>query len=116
LLQSSGEFHHHQQQQQQQQQQPSSLLQPMFYNPQVASLQSSALTSLSSSTSVSSLAAISSGSSPSTFSPSASSFPLLFAGQQLGYFRPPQNQNPASGSDFPVPPWTDSSHNPSSSG
>ncbi|KAH8515651.1 hypothetical protein H0E87_004197 [Populus deltoides] len=113
LLQSSGEFHHHQQQQQQQ---PSSMLQHMFYNPQVASLQSSALTSLSSSTSVSSLAAISSGSSPSTFSPSASSFPLLFAGQQLGYFRPPQNQNPASGSDFPVPPWTDSSHNPSSSG
>ncbi|XP_011042884.1 PREDICTED: ethylene-responsive transcription factor ABR1-like isoform X2 [Populus euphratica] len=120
LLQSSGDFHQQQQQQQQQQQhqqqQPSSLLQNMFYNPQVASLQSSALTSLSSSTSVSSLAAISSGSSPSTFSPSASSFPLLFAGQQLGYFRPPQNQNQASGSDFPVPPWTDSSHNPSSSG
>ncbi|KAJ6685208.1 DNA-BINDING DOMAIN [Salix purpurea] len=112
LLQGSGDFHG--QQRQRQQPPPSSLIQHMFYNPQVASLQSPALSSLSSS---SSLAAISSGSLPSTFSPSAaSSFPLLFAGQQLGYFRPPQNQNQSSGSDFPVPPWTDSSHNPSSNG
>ncbi|CAK7346752.1 unnamed protein product [Dovyalis caffra] len=117
LLQSSGDFHG--QQQQQQQQPPSNLLDQMFYNPRLASLQSSTLSSfssLTSSTSGSSFAAPSSGSLPSTFSPSASSFPLLFAGQQLGYFRPPQNQNPATGSDFPVPPWTDSSSHPSSTG
>ncbi|KAF9687059.1 hypothetical protein SADUNF_Sadunf02G0054300 [Salix dunnii] len=113
LLQGSGDFHG----QQRQQPPSSSLIQHMFYNPHVASLQSPAVSSLSSSSSSSSLAAISSGSLPSTFSPSvASSFPLLFAGQQLGYFRPPQNQNQSSGSDFPVPPWTDSSHNPPSNG
>ncbi|KAH8509099.1 hypothetical protein H0E87_011022 [Populus deltoides] len=112
LLQSSGDFHG----QQQQQQQPSNLLEQMFYNPQLASLQSSTLSSLPSSTSGSSFAAIPSGSISSTLSPSASSFPLLFAGQQLGYFRPPENQNPAAGSDFPVPPWTDCSRRPSSTG
>lgn len=110
LLQSSGDFHG------QQQPPPSNLLEQMFYNPQLASLQSSTLSSLPSSTSGSSFAAIPSGSISSTLSPSASSFPLLFAGQQLGYFRPPENQNPAAGSDFPVPPWTDCSRRPSSTG
>ncbi|KAG6776211.1 hypothetical protein NC652_014454 [Populus alba x Populus x berolinensis] len=114
LLQSSGDFHG-----QQQQPPPSNVLEQMFYNPQLASLQSSTLSSFSSlpsSTSGSSFAAIPSGSISSTLSPSASSFPLLFAGQQLGYFRPPENQNPAAGSDFPVPPWTDCSRRPSSTG
>ncbi|XP_011044263.1 PREDICTED: ethylene-responsive transcription factor ABR1-like isoform X2 [Populus euphratica] len=114
LLQSSGDFHG---QQQQQQPPPSNLLDQMFYNPQLASLQSSTLSafsSLPSSTSGSSFAAIPSGSISSTPSPSASSYPLFFSGQQLGYFRPPENQNPAAGLDFPVPPWTDSSRRPSS--
>ncbi|XP_050225455.1 ethylene-responsive transcription factor ABR1-like [Mercurialis annua] len=104
LLQSSGEFHgvH----------QPSNLLEQMFYNQQLASLQPN----LSSSSST--LLSSTSGSSSS-----ASSFPLLLAGQQLGYFRPPQHQNQdpnqnqyqRTGSDFPGPPWSDSTHYPSSS-
>ncbi|KAJ6681482.1 DNA-BINDING DOMAIN [Salix koriyanagi] len=110
LLQNSGDFL-------EQQQPPSNLLQQMFYNPQLASLQSSTFSLSPSSTSGSSFAEISSGSLSSTLPPSASSFPLLFAGQQLGYFRSPQNLNPAASSDFPVPPWTDSSpRHPSSTG
>ncbi|KAJ9166827.1 hypothetical protein P3X46_021524 [Hevea brasiliensis] len=112
LLQSTGGLHGIQ---------PSSLMEHMIYNQQMASLQStvsmtSSLSSsplLSSSISAPSLAASSSGSLSSSSSSSAS-FPLLFADQQLGYFRPPRNQNPPTGSDFPVPPWTDSSSYPSS--
>nr|APQ47372.1 AP2/ERF domain-containing transcription factor [Vernicia montana] len=101
LLQSTGDFHGIQ---------PSSLLEQMLYNQQLGSLQS---TISLSSTSAPSIAAGSSSSGSS--SSSSASFPLLLAGQQLGYFRPPQNQNQPSGSDFPVPPWSDSSHYPSSS-
>ncbi|KAF2297525.1 hypothetical protein GH714_025071 [Hevea brasiliensis] len=112
LLQSTGGLHGIQ---------PSSLMEHMIYNQQLASLQStvsmtSSLSSsplLSSSISAPSLAASSSGSLSSSSSSSAS-FPLLFADQQLGYFRPPRNQNPPTGSAFPVPPWTDSSSYPSS--
>ncbi|GMI90790.1 hypothetical protein HRI_002748300 [Hibiscus trionum] len=56
---------------------------------------------------------------PSSASSSSSSayFPLLFAEhQQMGIFRQPSNQTQASGSDFPVPPWSHPGHDPSSTG
>ncbi|OAY58494.1 ethylene-responsive transcription factor ABR1 [Manihot esculenta] len=114
LLQSTGDLHG-----------ASSLLEQMIYNQQLASLQSnfplssslSSFSSLSSSIAAPSIAASSSGSLSSLSSSTTSaSFPLLLAGQQLGYFQSPQNQNPPTGSDFPVPPWSDSSHYPSSTG
>ncbi|KAF2291115.1 hypothetical protein GH714_020180 [Hevea brasiliensis] len=113
LLQSTGDMHGTQ---------PSSLLEQMFYNQQLASLQSSfplssslsSFSSLSSSISAPSIAAFSSGSLSS--SSSSASLPLLLAGQQLGFFHPPPSQNSPTGSDFPVPPWSDSSHYPSSTG
>lgn len=105
LLQSSGgDFHR--------QQQPTNLLEQMFYNSQLASLQSPFL-SLSSSLSSSTFA--SSGSSSS----SSASFPLFFSDQQPGFFRSPtrnQNQNQAGGSEFPAPSWSHSGQNPPSSG
>lgn len=100
LLQSSGDFHQGQQH---------STLQ-MLYSSQLSSLQSSLLSSSSSTT-------ISSPYGPSGSSSSAS-LPL-FSDQQLGYFRPPGNQNQSGGggSDFPPPPpsWSDSGHYRSSS-
>ncbi|KAF4352112.1 hypothetical protein CsatB_006759 [Cannabis sativa] len=105
LLQSSGDFHGQQLQQQQQQlNQPSSLLeQMMIYNSQLGShLQSPPLMIPSSS---------SSPVFPSSSSSSSSSVshPLFFSGQVQqphGYFQSaPENQNPASGSSFPGPPW-----------
>ncbi|KAK0575609.1 hypothetical protein LWI29_003700 [Acer saccharum] len=86
-----------------QNQQPTSLFEQMLQSTRMASL-------LSSSSSSFSLGASSASSS------SSASFPLLFGEQQQGFFRPPQNQNQPSGSDFPLPPWSHSGHNPSSSG
>ncbi|EEF38050.1 ethylene-responsive transcription factor ABR1 [Ricinus communis] len=110
LLQSSGDFHGVQQ--------PSSLLEQMFYNQQLASLQSNLSlpsSALSFGASSSGLSTLSSSSSSSLSAGSSASFPLLLAGQQLGYFRtPPQNQNQPSGSDISVPPRSDSTHYPSS--
>lgn len=114
LLQSTGDLHGFQ---------PSSLMEQMFYNQQLASLQSTVLpsssrsssASLSSSISAPPFATSSSGSLSSSSSSSAS-FPLILAGQQLGYFQPPRNQNPPTGSDLPVPPWSDSTDHPSSTG
>ncbi|KDP36582.1 hypothetical protein JCGZ_08349 [Jatropha curcas] len=104
LLQSTGDFHV----------QPSSLLEQMFYNQQLASLQQNfSFSQLSSTSAPPFLAAASSSGSSSTSS--SASFPPLLPGQQLGYFRSPQNQNQPTGSDIPVPPWSDSSHYPSSS-
>ncbi|KAJ4824515.1 hypothetical protein Tsubulata_020703 [Turnera subulata] len=91
LQSSSGDYHGLQQQHLQQQ--PTNLLEQMFYTSQLASLHSNS-------------PSVSSSSSASSSAP----FPLLFAGQQLGYFRQPQNQNLPAGSDFQLPPWTDSSH------
>ncbi|KAH7568092.1 hypothetical protein JRO89_XS07G0232800 [Xanthoceras sorbifolium] len=85
------------------QNQPTGLLEQMLQSTQMASLLSSSSSSFS--------LGSSSGSSSSS-----ASFPLLFGEQQLGFFRPPQNQNQGSGSDFPLPPWTHSGHYPSSSG
>lgn len=105
LLQSSGagDFHG--------QQQPTSLLEQMFYNSQLASVQSPLLSSSSSSTF---------DTMPvSAASSSSASFPLFFSGQQPEFFRPPpsnQNQNQAGGSEFPAPSWSHSGHNPPSSG
>ncbi|KAK2659067.1 hypothetical protein Ddye_005600 [Dipteronia dyeriana] len=86
-----------------QNQQPTSLLEQMLQSTQMASLLSSSSSSFSL------------GSSSASSSSSAS-FPLLFGEQQPGFFRPPQNQNQPSGSDFPLPPWSHSDHYPSSSG
>ncbi|KAL5779071.1 hypothetical protein ACOSQ2_009808 [Xanthoceras sorbifolium] len=77
------------------QNQPTGLLEQMLQSTQMASLLSSSSSSFS--------LGSSSGSSSSS-----ASFPLLFGEQQLGFFRPPQNQNQGSGSDFPFPPWTHS--------
>ncbi|CAL1363162.1 unnamed protein product [Linum trigynum] len=117
LLQSSsasgGGFHPPQQQQQ-----PSTLLEQLLYSSQAPPSQPFA--SLPSTTSPPSVRA----QSPSPTSSSSASFPLLFAGeQQSGYYHRPQpsqnpnpSQTPTAGSDFPVPPWSHSSHYPPSSG
>ncbi|XP_058188798.1 ethylene-responsive transcription factor ERF110-like [Rhododendron vialii] len=86
LLQSSGDF------------QPNSLLQQMFYASSLAGLHSHLLPSSSSPQFAS-----------SSVSSSSSSYPLLFPGQQMGYFRPPGNSDQGGGSDFQAPPWTGSS-------
>ncbi|KAK9270778.1 hypothetical protein L1049_026361 [Liquidambar formosana] len=100
LLQSTGAF----------QGPPSSLLEQMFYSSQLASLQSSSLSSPSLSLPSSSFAS-------SSVSSSSPSYPFLHPDdQQLGFFRPPENQDQGGGSGFPAPSWTDSSHYRSSSG
>lgn len=86
LLQNSGDF------------QPNSLLQQMFYASSLAGLHSHLLPSSSSPQFAS-----------SSVSSSSSSYPLLFPGQQMGYFRPPGNPDQGGGSDFQAPPWTGSS-------
>ncbi|KAL6209349.1 hypothetical protein ACLB2K_020291 [Fragaria x ananassa] len=100
LLQSSIDVHS------QQQSQPTNLLEQMYYNSQLASLQSSLLQQPppSSSTSSSTL-------------PSSASFPLFFSDhqQQLSFFGQ-QNQNPGGPPGFPAPSWSQSGHNHSSSG
>ncbi|KAE8682293.1 ERF110 protein [Hibiscus syriacus] len=58
-------------------------------------------------------------SSPASGSSSSSSayFPPLFAeNQQMSISRNPSNQTQASGSDFPVPPWSHPGHYPPSTG
>lgn len=109
LLQSSGDFHG--------QRQPAAAEQ-WLYNSQLGVLPSS---------SSSLLLSQSSSSSPTAFSPSSqvssASFPL-FSGQQLGYFRPPENHNHGGGgggggggSDFPASTRADSgSYHPPPSG
>ncbi|XP_021898663.1 ethylene-responsive transcription factor ABR1-like [Carica papaya] len=104
FLQSSGDFHL--QPTQQPPHEATSLLEQNLQRPQMSSVQPSLLSS--------SLSSSIGGSSPS---PSSASYPLLFSQQrQMGTFRPPGNQTQASGSDFPMPPWSGSSHYPSSSG
>ncbi|XP_022766289.1 ethylene-responsive transcription factor ABR1-like [Durio zibethinus] len=107
LLQSSTDFHG---------QQATSLLEHMIQSSQLPNIQqpllSSSLPSLPSSFAASSASASASASTSS----SSASFPLLFAGQQqMGIFRQPSNQTQASGSDFPLPPWSYPGHYPSSS-
>lgn len=102
LLQSSGDFHG---QRQQPPPPPPSMVQQWLYNSQLGVLQSSS--------SLLSQQSLSSSSSPTAFSPSSqlssASF-SLFPGQQLGYFRPPENQSPGGGgSDFPASTWPGSS-------
>lgn len=90
LLQSSSDF------------QPNTLLQQMFYASSISGLHSHLLPSSSSPQFASSSLSSSSSSYP----------PLLFPGQQMGYFRPPGSQNQGDGSDFPPPSWTGSSQYP----
>ncbi|XWS15288.1 hypothetical protein CRYUN_Cryun35bG0082800 [Craigia yunnanensis] len=91
-------------------QQATNLLEQMIQSSQLANIQQPLLSS-SLSTLPSSFSA--SGSSSS----SSASFPLLFAEQQqMGIFRQPSNQTQASGSDFPVPPWSHPGHYPPSTG
>ncbi|CAI0396190.1 unnamed protein product [Linum tenue] len=99
-------------------QQPSTLLEQLLYSSQAPPSQP--LVPLPSTTSPPSVRV----QSPSPTSSSSASFPLLFAGQQQsGYYHRPQpsqnpnpSQTPTAGSDFPVPPWSHSSHYPPSSG
>ncbi|PRQ24634.1 putative transcription factor AP2-EREBP family [Rosa chinensis] len=105
LLQSSIDIHS------QQQPQPTNFLEQMYYNSQLASLQSSLLQQPPPSSSTVSSALPSSASS-------SASFPLLFSDhqQQLSFFEAPENQNPGGSSGFPAPSWSQSGHNHSSSG
>ncbi|KAJ8760643.1 hypothetical protein K2173_015310 [Erythroxylum novogranatense] len=97
LLQNPGDYFIHGDQQQ-----ASSTLDQIVYNSKLATLQSS----LPSSSSIASNSSVSSS--------SFATFPLLLAGQQLGYFQPSQNLSQFTGSDFPGPPWSHSAHYPSS--
>ncbi|KAK8580162.1 hypothetical protein V6N13_143286 [Hibiscus sabdariffa] len=110
LLQSSAGVHG---------QQDARLMEQMIQSSQLPSIQQPLLSSSLSpfpssfvpSTSTSSASASGSSSSSSAY------FPLLFAEHQhMGIFRQPPNQNQASGSDFPVPPWSHPDHYPSSTG
>ncbi|XP_022750080.1 ethylene-responsive transcription factor ABR1-like [Durio zibethinus] len=93
--------------------QATTLLEQMTQSSQLANIQQPLLSSSLSSL-PSSFAASSAPGSSSSFS---ASFPLLFAEQQqMGIFRQPSNQTQASGSDFPVPPWSHPSHYPPSTG
>ncbi|XVE55127.1 hypothetical protein DITRI_Ditri03aG0135600 [Diplodiscus trichospermus] len=101
LLKSSADFHG---------EPATTLLEQMIQPSQSANIQqpllSSSLSSLPSSFAAS-------GSSSS----SSASFPLLFAEQQeMGIFRQMSDQNQASGSDFPVPPWSHPGHYPPTTG
>ncbi|XP_022773417.1 ethylene-responsive transcription factor ABR1-like [Durio zibethinus] len=102
LLQSSTDFHG---------QPATSLLEHMIQSSQLPNIQQPLLSSSLSSLPSSFAASSASGSSSS----SSAAFPLLFAEQQqMGIFRQPSNQTQASGSDFPVPPWSHPSHYPPS--
>ncbi|XP_038695383.1 ethylene-responsive transcription factor ERF110-like isoform X2 [Tripterygium wilfordii] len=91
LLQSSGDFHVHQ---------PSTLLEEMYYNSELASMQSTM------------------PSSSSSGSSSSASLPLFFSTQQQqqqqGFLRPPPPPQHHHSEDFPVLPWSHSGHDPSS--
>ncbi|XP_050364702.1 ethylene-responsive transcription factor ABR1-like [Argentina anserina] len=95
----------------QQQPQPTNLLEQMYYNSQLASLQSSFLQQPPPSSSTSSSTLPSSASSPA-------SFPLFFSDhqQQLSFYGAPQNQNPGGSSGFPGQSGSQSGHDHSSSG
>ncbi|XWS23526.1 hypothetical protein CRYUN_Cryun28dG0022000 [Craigia yunnanensis] len=100
LLKSSTDFHG---------QEATTLLEQMIQSSQLANVQQPLL---SSSLSLP-FSFVASGSSSS----SSASFPLLFAEQQqMDIFRQPSNQTQASGSDFPVPPWSHPGHYPPSTG
>ncbi|GMI82996.1 hypothetical protein HRI_001968900 [Hibiscus trionum] len=106
LLQSSAGVHG---------QQDASLMEQMLQSSQLPNIQQPLLSS-SLAPFPSSFVA-SSSSASGTSSSSSAYFPLLFAEhQQMGIFRQPSNQTQASGSDFPVPPWSHPSHYPSSTG
>ncbi|XP_027922540.1 ethylene-responsive transcription factor ABR1-like [Vigna unguiculata] len=117
LLQSDfQQQHHHQHQQQQQPQpQPSSLIQQLYYNAQLASLQSPSLLQSSPS--------FSSSVSPTPFplfstSPqfSSASFPM-FSTQQMSYFQPLESFPPAGGRpEIPPSTWSDTGGQPPPSG
>ncbi|PON52634.1 AP2/ERF transcription factor [Parasponia andersonii] len=118
LLQSSGDFSGQGQHLLQQQipQQPSSFLEQMLYSSQLASLQSPMMISSSSAASSSLFRSSVSSSSSS----SSVSYPLFFSSQlhqqQPGFYRSPENQNPATSSSFPAPPWSSPpGYNPPSS-
>ncbi|RDX59029.1 Ethylene-responsive transcription factor ERF112, partial [Mucuna pruriens] len=110
LLQSDFQHQH-----QQQQQPPSSLLQQLYYNTQLATLQSPSLLPSSPS--------LSSSVSPTPFPLfstsaqfSSASFPM-FSTQHMAYFQPPENRPPASGRpEFPPSTWSDTSGHPPPSG
>ncbi|MBA0623954.1 hypothetical protein Godav_009384 [Gossypium davidsonii] len=105
LLQSSTDFHG---------QEATSLMEQMMQSSQLPNFQHPFLSS-SLSPFPSSFVAPSSAASSS--SSSSASFPLVFGEhQQFDVFRQPSNQSQASGSDFPVPPWSHPSHYPSSTG
>ncbi|KAG5079425.1 hypothetical protein AAZX31_02G075500 [Glycine max] len=103
------------QQQQIQQQSPSSLLQQLYYNAQLASLQSPSVLSSSPS--------FSSSVSPTPFPLfstsaqfSSASFPM-FSSQQMGYFQLPESCPPAGGvPEFPPSTWSGTSGQPPPSG
>ncbi|KAL5560218.1 hypothetical protein UlMin_036429 [Ulmus minor] len=96
LLQNSGDFQ-------------GTMIEQMYYNSQLASLQSSLMLSSSSNPSISF--------QPSGSSSSASN-PLFSSGQNPppGVSRPPQNQNQAGGSVFPAPSWSYPGYNRPPSG
>ncbi|MBA0566236.1 hypothetical protein Golob_011071 [Gossypium lobatum] len=105
LLQSSTDFHG---------QEATSLMEQMMQSSQLPNFQHPFLSS-SLSPFPSSFVAPSSAASSS--SSSSASFPLVFGEhQQFDVFRQTSNQSQASGSDFPVPPWSHPSHYPSSTG
>ena len=94
-------------------QQATGLLDQMIQPSQLPNIQQPLLSSSLSSL-PSSFAASSASSSSSS---SSASLPLLFAEQQqMGIFRQPSNQTQASGSVFPVPPWSHPGHYPPSTG
>ncbi|KAK7380518.1 hypothetical protein VNO78_33031 [Psophocarpus tetragonolobus] len=95
------------------QEQPSSLLQQLYYNAQLASLQSQSPSVLSSSPSFSTSVSTTPFPLFSTSSQfSSASFPL-FSSQQMGYFQPPDIHHPAGGGpEFPPPTWSDTSSQP----
>ncbi|CAJ1953173.1 unnamed protein product [Sphenostylis stenocarpa] len=113
LLQSDFQHQHHHYQQQQPQ--PSSLLQQLYYNSQLASLQSSSLLpsspSFSSSVSPTPLPLFSTSAQFSS-----ASFPM-FSSQQMDYFQPPEILPPSSGRpELPPSTWSDTSGQPPPSG
>ncbi|XVF29826.1 hypothetical protein REPUB_Repub16aG0004500 [Reevesia pubescens] len=105
LLQSSNDFHG---------QQATPFLEQMIQSSQLPNIQQPFLSSSLSSLPSSFVASSASGSSSS----SPASFPLPFAEQQqqMGIFRQPPNQTQASGSVFPMPPWSHPGHYPPSTG
>lgn len=102
------DFQHQHQHQHQHQQQPSNFLQQLYYNAQLASLQSP---SFSSSVSPTPLPLFSTSAQFSS-----ASFPM-FSSQQMSYFQPLESLPPAGGRpDIPPSTWSDAGGQPPSSG